>query len=335
MRMFSGKARAYTNIALIKYWGKENQELIIPMNNSLSLTLDAFYTETQVIFSEDLTEDCFYLDGHLQDSKATVKVSRFLDLVRSQGNTSLYAVVKSQNFVPTAAGLASSASGLAALAGAASAALKLDLAPEDLSRLARRGSGSACRSTYGGFAEWQKGNSDQTSYAVNVPSNNFENDLSMIFVVVNDAKKDISSRDGMQRTVETSAFYDGWLQTVPQDLAKAKKAIAEKDFNALGKVTEASALKMHGTTLAADPPFTYWSAESMQVMDLVRQLRNNGLPCYFTMDAGPNVKILVERKNEDALLHALTGQLDHQQLVVAHAGPAIEILTEDTPLPSF
>ncbi|MDT2596211.1 diphosphomevalonate decarboxylase [Enterococcus dongliensis] len=326
--MFSGKARAYTNIALIKYWGKEDQELIIPMNNSLSLTLDAFYTETQVIFSEEISEDRFYLDNQLQDSKATVKVSRFLDLVRSKAHCNLSAVVQSQNFVPTAAGLASSASGLAALAGAASAALKLDLAPEELSRLARRGSGSACRSIYGGFAEWQKGDSDKTSHAVKIPSAGFENDLSMIFVVVNDSKKDISSRDGMQRTVETSAFYPGWLTSVPQDLAKAKKAIAEKDFVALGEVTEASALKMHGTTLAANPPFTYWSAESLQVMNLVRQIRNNGLACYFTMDAGPNVKILVERKNETALLQALNSHIATQQLVVAHAGPAIKILTE-------
>jgi diphosphomevalonate decarboxylase len=151
----------------------------------------------------------------------------------------------------------------------------------------------------------------------------------MIFVVVNDAQKDVSSRDGMQRTVETSAFYDGWLQTVPADLAKAKQAIAEKDFTALGEVTEASALKMHGTTLAANPPFTYWSAESMKVMNLVRQIRSSGLPCYFTMDAGPNVKILVERKNEEALLRILKDQMDSQQLVVAHAGPAIEILTEE------
>ncbi|REC32917.1 diphosphomevalonate decarboxylase [Enterococcus pseudoavium] len=327
--MFNGKARAYTNIALIKYWGKENQELIIPMNNSLSLTLDAFYTETQVTFSKEITKDQFYLDNQLQDSKATLKVSRFLDLVRTKADYSLYATVRSQNFVPTAAGLASSASGLAALAGAASAALNLDLSPETLSRLARRGSGSACRSIYGGFAEWQKGTSDKTSYAVNIPSAGFEKDLSMIFVIVNDAQKDISSRDGMQRTVETSAFYEGWLQTVPQDLAKAKKAIAEKDFLALGEVTEASALKMHGTTLAAEPPFTYWSAESMQVMNLVRQIRNTGLPCYFTMDAGPNVKILVERKNEAALLTALRKQIADQQLVVAHAGPAIKILTEE------
>jgi len=327
--MYSGKARAYTNIALIKYWGKENQELIIPMNNSLSLTLDAFYTETNVTFSEDTSEDLFYLDNQLQDSKATLKVSRFLDLVRAKADSSLRAVVKSQNFVPTAAGLASSASGLAALAGAASAALNLQLSSEELSRLARRGSGSACRSIYGGFAEWQKGDSDETSYAVNIPSDSFENELSMIFVVVNDAQKDISSRDGMQRTVETSAFYDGWLQTVPQDLAKARKAIVDKDFTALGEVTEASALKMHGTTLAATPPFTYWSAESMKAMNLVRQIRTSGLPCYFTMDAGPNVKILVERKNEKALLNALKDQFDPQQLVVAHAGPAIEVLSEE------
>lgn len=327
--MYSGKARAYTNIALIKYWGKENQELIIPMNNSLSLTLDAFYTETNVTFSEDTSEDLFYLDNQLQDSKATLKVSRFLDLVRAKADSSLHAVVKSQNFVPTAAGLASSASGLAALAAAASAALNLQLSSEELSRLARRGSGSACRSIYGGFAEWQKGDSDETSYAVNIPSDRFEDELSMIFVVVNDAQKDISSRDGMQRTVETSAFYDGWLQTVPQDLAKARKAITDKDFTALGKVTEASALKMHGTTLAATPPFTYWSAESMKAMNLVRQIRTSGLPCYFTMDAGPNVKILVERKNEETLLNALKDQFDPQQLVVAHAGPAIEVLSEE------
>ncbi|MGM0165365.1 diphosphomevalonate decarboxylase [Enterococcus sp. AZ135] len=327
--MYSGKARAYTNIALIKYWGKENQELIIPMNNSLSLTLDAFYTETSVTFSEETTEDLFYLDNQLQDSKATLKVSRFLDLVRQKTDSSLRAVVKSKNFVPTAAGLASSASGLAALAAAASAALKLNLSPEELSRLARRGSGSACRSIYGGFAEWQKGDSDETSYAAAIPSDGFENELSMIFVVVNDAQKDVSSRDGMQRTVETSAFYDGWLQTMPQDLVKARKAIADKDFTALGEVTEASALKMHGTTLAAAPPFTYWSAESMKAMNLVRQIRNSGLPCYFTMDAGPNVKILVERKNEEALLNALKDQFDSQQIVAAHAGPAIEILSEE------
>ncbi|MBO1307855.1 diphosphomevalonate decarboxylase [Enterococcus sp. 669A] len=327
--MYKGHARAYTNIALIKYWGKADQELILPMNNSLSLTLDAFYTETSVTFSSEYTEDQFYLDQQLQDQKATAKVSRFLDLIRNKAQSQLFAKVDSQNFVPTAAGLASSASGLAALAGAASAALGLSLDERELSRLARRGSGSASRSVYGGFAEWQKGNSDETSYAVPIASDDFEADLSMVFVVVNDHQKDVSSRDGMQRTVETSAFYDGWLATVPQDLEKARAAIQGKDFQALGEVTEASALKMHGTTLAAVPPFTYWSAESMRVMNLVRQFRNEGLACYFTMDAGPNVKILVERKNEAALVAKLTEHFAADQLITAHAGPGIKIQTKE------
>ncbi|WP_438715171.1 diphosphomevalonate decarboxylase [Enterococcus sp. AZ109] len=327
--MYKGHARAYTNIALIKYWGKADQELILPMNNSLSLTLDAFYTETSVTFSSEYTEDQFYLDQQLQDQKATAKVSRFLDLIRNRAQSQLFAKVVSQNFVPTAAGLASSASGLAALAGAASAALGLPLDKRELSRLARRGSGSASRSVYGGFAEWVKGDSDETSYAVPITSDGFEEDLSMVFVVVNDHQKDVSSRDGMQRTVETSAFYDGWLATVPQDLAKARAAIQAKDFQALGEVTEASALKMHGTTLAAVPPFTYWSAESMRAMNLVRQLRNEGLPCYFTMDAGPNVKILVERKHEVALVKQLQDYFSSEQLITAHAGPGIKIMMKE------
>lgn len=329
MHMYKGHARAYTNIALIKYWGKADQALILPMNNSLSLTLDAFYTETSVTFSSEYTEDQFYLDQQLQDQKATAKVSRFLDLIRNKAQSQLFAKVDSQNFVPTAAGLASSASGLAALAGAASAALGLSLDERELSRLARRGSGSASRSIYGGFAEWQKGDSDETSYAVPIASDDFEADLSMVFVVVNDHQKDVSSRDGMQRTVETSAFYDGWLATVPQDLEKARAAIQGKDFQALGEVTEASALKMHGTTLAAVPPFTYWSAESMRVMNLVRQFRNEGLACYFTMDAGPNVKILVERQNEDALVAKLQEHFAAEQLITAHAGPGIKIRTKE------
>ena len=151
--MYKGKARAYTNIALIKYWGKKDQELILPMNNSLSLTLDAFYTETSVIFSSAYQEDQFYLDDQKQDAKATAKVSRFLDLARKKAGISDYAVVHSQNFVPTAAGLASSASGLAALAGACNEALQLGLSAKELSQLARRGSGSACRSVFGGFVE--------------------------------------------------------------------------------------------------------------------------------------------------------------------------------------
>ena len=324
--MFKGKARAYTNIALIKYWGKKNEELILPMNNSLSLTLDAFYTETEVIFSDSYMVDEFYLDGTLQDEKATKKVSQFLDLFRKEAGLSLKASVISQNFVPTAAGLASSASGLAALAGACNTTLKLGLDDLSLSRFARRGSGSACRSIFGGFVEWEKGHDDLSSYAKPVPSDSFEDDLAMVFVLINDQKKEVSSRNGMRRTVETSSFYQGWLDSVEGDLYQLKQAIKTKDFQLLGETMERNGLKMHGTTLAAQPPFTYWSPDSLKAMDAVRQLRKQGIPCYFTMDAGPNVKVLVENSHLSEVQETFTKLFSKEQVITAHAGPGIAII---------
>lgn len=324
--MHTGKARAYTNIALIKYWGKKDEELILPMNNSLSLTLDAFYTETTVSFDPALQADTFLLDGQLQNTAATAKISRFLDLLRELAGTKLRAAVTSENFVPTAAGLASSASGLAALAAAGNAALQLGLDDSQLSRLARRGSGSACRSIFGGFVEWEQGTDDLTSLAHPLAANGFENDLAMLFVLINDKQKDVSSRDGMRRTVATSAFYPGWLASLPEDLATIKQAIATQDFTALGKITEANGLKMHATTLAAVPPFTYWSPQSLMAMDLVRQLRATGTECYFTMDAGPNVKVLCRRQDEAAVQQAFSNSFSSDRLILAHAGPGISYL---------
>lgn len=324
--MFKGKARAYTNIALIKYWGKKNESLILPMNNSLSLTLDAFYTETEVSFSEAYTEDQFYLDNQLQDEKATKKISTFLDIVREKAGTTKKAKVISQNFVPTAAGLASSASGLAALAGACNEALKLGLDDQALSRLARRGSGSACRSIFGGFVEWEKGHDDQSSYAHPISSDGFEDHLAMVFLLLNEQKKDVSSRDGMHRTVETSSFYQGWLDSVEADLYQLKQAIKTKNFQLLGETMEQNGLKMHGTTLAARPPFTYWSPDSLKAMQAVRDLRNQGIPCYFTMDAGPNVKVLVQKDHLDKVKTTFNDLFSSQQVISAFAGPGMTII---------
>lgn len=273
----SGKARAHTNIALIKYWGKKDEALIIPMNNSISVTLEKFYTETKVTFNDQLTQDQFWLNGEKVSGKELEKISKYMDIVRNRAGIDWYAEIESDNFVPTAAGLASSASAYAALAAACNQALDMQLSDKDLSRLARIGSGSASRSIYGGFAEWEKGYSDETSYAVPLESNHFEDDLAMIFVVINQHSKKVPSRYGMSLTRNTSRFYQYWLDHIDEDLAEAKAAIQDKDFKRLGEVIEENGLRMHATNLGSTPPFTYLVQESYDVMALVHECEKRGI----------------------------------------------------------
>lgn len=321
-------ARAHTNIALIKYWGKENEDIILPKNNSLSLTLDAFYTETKVVFDSSFTEDQLFINGELEDLEALKKVKVVLDLAREKSGHKEFAHVESYNFVPTAAGLASSASGLAALAGACNDALQLNLNRRELSMLARRGSGSACRSIYGGFVEWEKGIDHESSYAQ--PIDDAEWDIGMLFMVLEEKRKEVSSRVGMKHTVDTSPFYPVWLDTLNEDLKEIKKAIDQQDINRLGSVAEANALKMHATNLGAKPPFTYWNDKSMIAMDQVRSLRKQGFSVYFTMDAGPNVKLIGKASELEAIRNQLLSQYSKDQLIIAKAGPGLALYDEPT-----
>ena len=313
----NGKARAHTNIALIKYWGKADEALIIPMNNSLSVTLDRFYTETRVTFDETLTEDQLILNGEAVNAKESAKIQRYMEMIRKEAGISEHALIESENFVPTAAGLASSASAYAALAGACNEALQLGLSDKDLSRLARRGSGSASRSIYGGFAEWEKGNDDETSFAHRVEADGWENELAMVLVVINNKSKKVSSRSGMSLTRDTSRFYQYWLDNVEPDLKEIKEAIAQKDFKRMGEGIEANGLRMHATNLGAQPPFTYLVPESYDAMRIVHECREAGLPCYFTMDAGPNVKVLIEKKNQQAIVDKFLQEFDQSQIITS------------------
>lgn len=323
-----GQARAYTNIALIKYWGKKDQVLMIPQNNSISLTLDAFYSETRVTFDSHLTTDQFILNDVLRDEKHGKKVFQFLDLMRQHAGITTKAQVISENHVPTAAGLASSASGMAALAGACAVALDLPQDAVSLSRFARRGSGSASRSIYGGFAEWQKGTDDTNSYAVSLKEDLSTWPLAMVFLLVDSQEKKISSRDGMQRTVDTSVFYPGWLATIEKDLTDMRQGIAANDFELVGQTMERNTMKMHATVLGAVPPFTYWQPDSLKAMQLVQEQRAQGLPCYFTMDAGPNVKVLLQQENLKAFLGVARKTFPEDKIVVAFPGKGIQLVKE-------
>lgn len=318
-------ARANSNIALIKYWGKRHEELILPTNNSLSVTLDGLYTETTVHFKEQLEADVFSLDGKTITGVPYERVTEFLNLFRRYtGKHDLYAQIDSTNYVPTAAGFASSASGFAALAAAAAKALQLDLSEEKLSTFTRQGSGSACRSVYGGFVEWEKGKledgSDSFAHQI-APQNHW--DLRVAAVVLTAQQKDVPSRDGMKLTVDTSVFYDGWLQGIPQDLQEIKAGIAAKDFEKVGSIAEANCLKMHATTLGANPPFTYWQDSTMAVMQTVQQLREDGTLAYFTIDAGPNVKVLYLPEDEEKVLQTIRKVDAVTDIIVSKVGEGI------------
>lgn len=318
-------ARAHTNIALIKYWGKRDADLILPYTDSLSLTLDEFYTTTTVDFDSQLKHDHLMIDGQVISPDKSAKVAHFMDLVRQMSGQKVFAQIKSVNHVPMSAGLASSASAFAALAAAASRAAGLNLTPTELSRLARRGSGSATRSVFGGLVQWHRGKDDESSYAEPIMEK-VDFGLEMIAIMINRQQKKVSSRGGMQASVDTSPYFKIWPEVVEQDLKAIKIAIQERNISKIGEIAEANAMRMHALTLSAQPPFTYFEASTIRAINLINQLRQTGLNCYYTMDAGPNVKVIYDQKDRPQILAALGQVFGQDNLVVAQPGPGIEYL---------
>lgn len=323
-----GRCRAHTNIALIKYWGKRNDELFLPMNSSLSLTLDAFYTDTEVVLDSDFTSDTFFLNDVKQDEKETEKITKFLNLFRNEVNMKTKACVKSYNHVPTAAGLASSASAFSALAGAMNQASGLNLDSKTLSTYARRGSGSATRSIYGGFVEWYMGEDDLSPTSHAIPVDDASWDIGMIVIAVNTGRKKLSSRVGMKQTIATSPFYSSWVETATSDLTKMKDAIKQKDFITLGEITESNGMKMHATMLGAFPPISYWEPDSVKAIQTVKEIRGMGIPCYVTMDAGPNVKVLCKASDMAKIEELLLKEFKREQIIPTTVGEGIKLLSD-------
>lgn len=324
-------AVAGTNIALVKYWGKRDGALNLPAAGSLSLTLRELDTRTTVRFDPGLPADRVRLGGQDADEATRRRVVAFLDLVRQQAGITTRAEVASENTVPTAAGLASSASGFAALALAASRAAGLALGPEALSALARRGSGSAARSIFGGLVEMQAGTRDDGSDAFARPL--AEGDawpLRLVVAITAAGPKAVGSTEAMRRTAETSPYYERWIQSVDGDLRAARAAIAERDLPRLGAVAERSALRMHASALAADPPILYWTAATLSAMDTVHQLRRRGVDAFFTIDAGPHVKVLCEAAAAEEVEAALARTAGVLRTLVASPGRGARILQEQT-----
>ncbi len=326
----SATAVAHANIALAKYWGKRDEALALPATSSLSLTLDAFHATTTVTLDPGAAADSGTLDGRPMAEGELARVSRFLDLVRSRAGSSAHAIVTSVSTVPTGAGLASSASGFAALAGAASAAYGLDLDPRALSRLARRGSGSAARSVFGGLVVWHAGTDDASSFAEPVPGGEPGGPLdpAMAVVVLDAGQKPVSSREAMRRTVATSPFFPAWTEATERDVVLMLDAVRAGDLAALGELAESNALRMHATMLGARPPVRYWTEHTVAVLDQVLALRADGLPCWATIDAGPNVKVLCAAPDLPELAAALSAG-GTRRVVTARPGPGLRLAGEE------
>jgi diphosphomevalonate decarboxylase len=318
-------ARAGTNIALVKYWGKRDGALNLPATGSLSLTLDGLGSTTRVRFGGE--DDRVLVSGAPAEPAFASRVTRFLDLVRARAGLRAPAEVETANTVPTAAGLASSASGFAALALAASRAAGLTLTPEELSALARRGSGSAARSIFGGFVEMAPGVRPDGGDAHARPLLGPEGwDVRLVVALTTEERKGVGSTEAMDHTTATSPYYPAWVAGVDADLAAARDALAARDLPALGRVAERSALRMHACALAADPAVIYWNGVTVSAMAAVRALRASGMTAYYTIDAGPHLKVLCATADAPAVARALDGVPGVLRTLVAPPGPGAQVI---------
>lgn len=317
-------ARAFPNLALVKYWGKRNEELILPVAGSLSLTLDSFPTTTTVTLDPAAGQDRFELNGHPVTGTAWERVTSFLDLVRRRAGSSTRAAVHSVNEAPTGAGLASSAAGFAALATAAGAAYGLDLDTPSLSRLARRGSGSAARSIIGNVALWHAGTDDETSFAEEVPAP----ELAMVIATVDSSAKAVSSREAMRRTARTSPYFVAWITSTEASLTEMVAACRAGDFTQIGEITESHALRMHALIASTEPPIRYLKPRSIEILDAVVALREAGVEAYSTADAGPNVAVLTQPADAATVADRLGTILGADQVRVVGPGPGAHLITD-------
>ena len=314
-------AIAHANIALVKYWGKIDSEANIPAVGSLSLTLSNLWTRTTVNFRRPLSEDRLFINDRPATSAEKHRVVRFMDEVRRRTGFDCYCEIHSLTSFPIAAGMASSASSYAALAMAAMHAAGHPLPPAETSALARLGSGSAARSVYGGFAELPVGGPGEAPAAIQIADEHFW-PLAVLVAVTDDAPKPMSSRTAMEMTQRHSPFYSAWVDTAGRDLESMRAAVLRRDLETVGALAEHSALKMHGLMMSARPGLLYWNPGTVAVIQEVLNLRKNGHAVYFTIDAGPQVKVLCRRRDQAMVADRLLALPGIRNLMLCGPGPS-------------
>lgn len=314
-------ARAHPNIALIKYWGKRDRGLNLPAVPSLSVTLDRFVTETTVTWGA--RRDQVEIDHVAVEGRSAQRVLEHLD--RIDDHRPPVRVVSASNF-PAAAGLASSASAFAALTLAACAAAGQQRSLTELSVLARQGSGSACRSLWGGWVTWARGEQADGSDSHGAPlAPPGHWDLRVVVAVVSDGRKPVGSTAGMVRTERTSPLFPGFVQAAQERLDRARRAVLARDLDALGEQMERSTYEMHATMISAWPPVRYWQPGTVATLAAIDQLRAAGTLAFCTMDAGPNVKVLCRAEDAEQVAAAVRPHVLRVETLAIGGEPAVVV----------
>ncbi len=326
MNPSSATAISHPNIAFIKYWGNRDDALRLPSNGSISMNLDGLSTRTTVAFSASTRTDKLFLNKKPVHGPGLDRVSAMLDLVRGMAGMDQRAEVLSENNFPSGAGIASSASAFAALALSASKAAGLDLSERELSRLARRGSGSASRSIPGGFVEWQAGAGDEDSIAFSIASAQHWSLVDCV-AIVSSAHKKIGSSEG-HAIAGTSPLQAARVADAPRRLDLCRHAILERDFEALASIVELDSDMMHAVMMTSSPALHYWQPASMAVIKAVRQWRGEGSPACYTVDAGANVHVICPEKDANEIAARLRKIAGVKDVLTARVGGPAKVIEE-------
>jgi diphosphomevalonate decarboxylase len=306
LKMKQVRVSTHANIALIKYWGKRDEILMLPTKSSLSVTLAALKTTTSIALSTE-NRDRIEFDGY-NEERLQNPVQAFLETTRTLFGINNYFSIASKNHFPTASGLASSASGFAALALGINSLCSLNLSMQEISMLARRGSGSAARSVYGGVVVWHRGENDNgnDSFAEQIFPANWWPELRVIIAITSTDIKKVSSRDGMQLSVTTSPRYQDWLTRSNNRLPAMITALRNRNIVTVGSLAQADWCDMRDVMLSTKPSLHYWNTGSFNAITAVTMLREQyGIACYVTTDAGPHVKIICLAVDAPTILQKL------------------------------
>jgi diphosphomevalonate decarboxylase len=325
-RKWHAQSKACANIALAKYWGKSDVGLNLPAVPSISMTLDGLVTETKIRLEPGLDTDRVELDGREASAKEAKRVVALLDDVRRRAKRKERAHVVSRNRFPTAAGLASSASGFAALAAAANRAYELGASDRVLSAIARQASASAARSIYGGYVELPAGVPGNGRLAAKpiAPAEHW--DLRIVVAQAAKGPKKIGSTEGMEHSRHTSPFYETWVAAAPAITVTIRKALKKRDLPTLGAAMEQSTMAFHSCAMTSDPGILYWQPATIAALRTVRRLREErGIAVYATMDAGPHVKALCHADDARKVRRALRETEGVLETLVAKPGPSVSV----------